>query len=599
MRDACWKPQSSPLDLPSATFGGQTGFASATASVSGRSSNIKAAASQRVAVLIPAFRPGHGLIGLVRELHAAGWQHVVVVDDGSGEPYAPLFREASLIPGVTVVDHAINLGKGAALKTGINAILCQDPEVAGIVTLDADGQHDPSDAARVRDKFLGHPDSLILGVRQFQAGVPLRSRLGNLVTRGALRTFVGRSLTDTQTGLRAIPRQLLPKLLKTAASGYEFELEMLIAAKHLGMTILEQPIRTIYEPGNPTSHFQPFLDSMRIYSVLLRFTTISIVTAVLDNLLFFLAFQFTGIVGWSQFSGRLAAMLFNYTAIRKAVFFSGERHAIVLPRYLLVVAINAFLSYLGIRQLSEALGFPVIPAKVLIESLLFLANFMLQRDFVFTKRKAAHEHQATDWDRYYRSPAVSARFTRQYTQAQLLRALRRHCGTGIRMVEVGGANSCFLDAILKEIRPARYTVIDRNRYGLSLLAGRLGTNSVVELREADVLSLKPAATEDAVMSIGLIEHFTPPGTRAAIDAHFQLLRPGGHAILTFPTPTLLYRLTRGVAELLGIWRFPDERPLEREEVAAVVETHGEIVFEKLLWPLVLTQRLMVVRKSTP
>src|SRR5437660_575900 len=80
------------------------------------------------------------------------------------------------------------------------------------------------------------------------------------------------------------------------ASGYEFELEMLIAAKHLGLTVLEEPIRTIYEPGNPTSHFQPLRDSMRIYFVLLRFGFISMMTAGLDNLAFYLFFHASGTV---------------------------------------------------------------------------------------------------------------------------------------------------------------------------------------------------------------------------------------------------------------------------------------------------------------
>jgi putative flippase GtrA len=169
------------------------------------------------------------------------------------------------------------------------------------------------------------------------------------------------------------------------AAGYDFELEMLIAAKHQGIRIVEQPIRTTYEPGNPTSHFHPLRDSMRIYFVLLRFSGISLITAALDNLTFFLVFHAFGSIAIAQASGRIAALLFNYRAVRRAVFFSDERHRVLLPRYLALVAANALISYTGIRILTSVSSIGVFPAKILIESMLFLANFTIQRDFIFTR----------------------------------------------------------------------------------------------------------------------------------------------------------------------------------------------------------------------
>jgi hypothetical protein len=94
--------------------------------------------------------------------------------------------------------------------------------------------------------------------------------------------------------LRAIPRAFLRRILKLPASGYEFELEMLIAAKHVGLRIIERPIRSIYEHGNPSSHSHPLRDSMRFGSVLLRFSAIGILTAVLDNVIFYVLYQKTG-----------------------------------------------------------------------------------------------------------------------------------------------------------------------------------------------------------------------------------------------------------------------------------------------------------------
>src|SRR5204863_7561474 len=127
---------------------------------------------------------------------------------------------------------------------------------------------------------------------------------------------------------------------------------------------------------------------------------------------------------------------------------------------------------------------------------------------------------------------------------------------------IGGANSCFIDAILAELRPRRYHVIDTNQYGLDLLRGRLGEHSPVILERGDVLTPPRALDADAVFSVGLIEHFDRERTRAAVLNHMSLVKPGGCVILSFPTPTWLYRAARSVTEFAGAWKFPDERPLE-------------------------------------
>jgi len=350
-----------------------------------------APARSGVAAIVPVYRPGAVLIDIVRALGAGDFEMIVVVDDGSGPLFAPIFarlRQPELrgLSRIEVIAHAVNLGKGSALKTGIDFVLRTGLDIAGVVTLDADGQHDPRDVLRISERFRERPDALVLGVRDFDGRVPMRSRLGNRITRRVMHAVMGRDLADSQTGLRAIPAALLPKLLTLPSSGYEFELEVLIAAKHHGVEVIEAPIRTIYEPGNPSSHFRPFFDSMRIYFVLLRFTLISIVTAGLDNLVFYLLFGATGNVLESQLGGRVLAVLFNYFAVRRAVFLSGERHGILLPRYLLVVAANVCLSYGGIELLTHTLALGVFPAKIAAETTLFLANFWLQRDFVFTRR---------------------------------------------------------------------------------------------------------------------------------------------------------------------------------------------------------------------
>ena len=555
-----------------------------------------------VPVLIPAYKPGQALSALVEQLISDACGPIVIVDDGSGSDFDIYFDRALRSDRVHLVRHAVNLGKGSALKTGMNYVLVHFPAAVGVVTADADGQHAAEDILRVAARLQANPNALIMGVRAFGGDVPLRSRIGNGLTRLLMRLLVGQSVADTQTGLRGVPRALISHLLRLQSSGYEFELEMLIVCKHQGWPVIQVPIRTIYLDGNRGSHFDPILDSMRIYFLLFRFSILSLLTAALDNVVFALILNSTGSIGQSQFAGRLVAMVFNYLGARKIVFHSQQRHAIVFPKYVTLVVFNGLLSYALIQLIHGRLGMGPIAAKVVAEGLLFLANFAIQRDFVFTRRQATNG--ATNWDKYYTSVPPTAKITRRYTTAMLLTAIERHglpkSDDGhLSILEIGGANSCFVDSILAAIGCARYDVVDTNRYGLKLLKDRMGDRSVVHVYEENVLGLKLDHTADVVFSVGLVEHFDPPQTREAVLAHFDALRPGGTAIITFPTPTLLYRITRSLIEMIGMWKFPDERPLEPLEVITAIGDRADILFQKTLWPLILTQYMIVARKRIP
>ena len=335
-------------------------------------------------VLIPAYKPGPDFPGLISDLVRLGVERICVVDDGSGVWFRARFDETAQHPQVQIVRHAINLGKGAALKAGINAILCDFPDVSVVVTADADGQHAPEDIIAVAQKACENPGALVLGSRVFAEDVPLRSKLGNNATKIVLRIVAGQKLSDTQTGLRAIPAHLLPDLLKVPSQGYEFELDMLLLSRNRRLRILEQPIRTIYLHGNASSHFNPLLDSMRIYFVLLRFAMISMCTAVLDNLLFSVVYAYTGSKGLSQIVGRLGAMAFNFTSVKRMVFNSRGRLLREFLQYAALVAVSGTVSYLLIVLFTSRFGIGVLKAKLLAEGMLFLANFLVQRDIIFT-----------------------------------------------------------------------------------------------------------------------------------------------------------------------------------------------------------------------
>jgi SAM-dependent methyltransferase len=203
----------------------------------------------------------------------------------------------------------------------------------------------------------------------------------------------------------------------------------------------------------------------------------------------------------------------------------------------------------------------------------------------------------TDWDSYYARPYRTASLTRKHTSSVLVDLMRRNDGAHASILEFGGANSCFIDQILEEVKPARYDVIDSNQLGLDLLKSRYSRDNRVSVSLGDVLSAStPEGLYDIVFSVGLIEHFDPAGTAEAVSAHFRYLRPGGTAIITFPTPTWLYRSVRGLAEMTNNWIFHDERPLRLPEFERAVADMGEIKSARILWPLILTQYCVEVRK---
>lgn len=181
----------------------------------------------QVALLIPAYKPDRRLPAMLHNLAERHPGPIVVVDDGCGPGFLDVFQQCSAINRVKVLRNAVNIGKGGALKNGINYILTAHPETIGIVTADADGQHAVDDIIAVARRFHDFPDALILGAREFGKNIPFRSKFGNTVSRHLYRMLLNLRLSDTQTGLRAIPLNLAKACLQIRSNRYEFETEQL------------------------------------------------------------------------------------------------------------------------------------------------------------------------------------------------------------------------------------------------------------------------------------------------------------------------------------------------------------------------------------
>lgn len=549
--------------------------------------------------LIPAYKPTPGLLGIVRELGESGTFHAIVcVDDGSGMEYRHLF-DALEGMGVTVLRHATNLGKGNALKTGINHIAVNHPEAVGAVTLDADGQHLAKDCIAVAKALQAGGRELVLGVRAFDGeSVPFRSRFGNTVTRSVARFLAGVDITDTQTGLRGIPSFLFTSLLRLKSGGYDFELDMLMTVCEQKIPLRQLPIETVYIANNATSSFNPFWDSIKIYMVFLRFNISALLTFAIDYLVFGAFFALSSSVGLSIVFARLCAGAFNYTVNREIVFRSTQRHSVTLLLYALTVLLMGSIAYVSIKALAAS-GTNVYAAKIFIECVLFLFSFIIQRELIFTKQKdAPGEMRVTDWCTYYDTRSTCSDITSKLAFASFKKDMARFAPGLKSLVELGGANSIFYDRFKSLFPHARLSLVDRCA-PTEAFARKISGDPNTAYIQRDILQddlTEYHETADCVISFGLIEHFDEADTATMIDRHFALARPGGTVYISFPTPTWLYRLTRGLLEFIGRWPFHDERPLTFDEVLRTASRHGTILKQGMSYRLGLTQGIVVVRK---
>lgn len=240
-----------------------------TSSPSAAPIDARARFPSSVAALIPAWNPPSILVGLTQELIGHGCGTIVVVDDGSGVERQEIFEEISDGSAVTVLHHPKNAGKGSALKTGLRHLLAHHPHCAGVVTADADGQHTSADIVRVA-RSLADCGRFVLGTRSLHQNVPLRSKLGNTLTRRLFRWLTRTCVSDTQSGLRGFPMPIVAELIRLPGDRYEYEMTVLAYLCQSMRSPMEVPISTVYLDGNRSSHFDPVRDSMRVYSVLLR-----------------------------------------------------------------------------------------------------------------------------------------------------------------------------------------------------------------------------------------------------------------------------------------------------------------------------------------
>jgi glycosyltransferase involved in cell wall biosynthesis len=345
-----------------------------------------------IALLIPIYQPKEDTLAFLRSFGSSDFAKIVVVDDGSGEAYAELFKAIAALPNFEVLSYPTNGGKGHAIKYGFSYLIAHYPEIGGIVTADGDGQHAKSDILKVRDALSANPTSLIMGVRDFSGkDVPTHNRLGNKFSAGYFHLATGVKLSDTQTGLRGIPSCLDRLAVTSKGERYDYEMNFLLEAVKEA-PLVSVSIATIYD-GNKSSHFHPFRDSYRIYKTPILYLLVAVASWAIDLGLFTL---FSGVFAddlWEKIllatvSARLVSGAFNFLLNTFVVFSFDGGFWRKLGRYSLLFFINMGLSF-GLVTAFDYLPASLTVIKVIVDLCLFIVNYFVQLTWVYAFEKQA------------------------------------------------------------------------------------------------------------------------------------------------------------------------------------------------------------------
>ncbi|MEG3028986.1 MAG: bifunctional glycosyltransferase family 2/GtrA family protein [Oscillospiraceae bacterium] len=346
-----------------------------------------------IKILIPSLDPDGKLLGVVKELVASTDFDLILLDDGSGKEGRNIFDELEKNDRCTILRHAINLGKGRALKDGFNYILNTYPQCLGVVTVDGDGQHLTKDIVLCAKALYDHPKSLVLGSRDFDGkDVPTKSSFGNKVTRQTMKLLCGVNIPDTQTGLRGISADFMKLLMTVPGERFEFETNMLLCAKENNIPFEIVTIDTVYLEGNATTHFNPLKDSFKIYSIFIKFLVSSSSSFLIDVTLFTILATFLRDIAplyyifVSTAVARVVSAVFNYNLNKKTVFKNFEHNPLIVVKYILLCIVQLCLSAFFVEKLYYLLRINESIVKIMIDMILFFISFTIQREWVFRSK---------------------------------------------------------------------------------------------------------------------------------------------------------------------------------------------------------------------
>jgi len=360
----------------------------------------------KISVVLPSLDPDEKLVAVIDGLLEYGFTDIILVNDGSKPENLHYFEDAAARhPEIHLLHHEVNKGKGAALKNAFRWFLQNRPDGLGVVTVDGDNQHHPADTRACCEHMLntGH---CVLGCRDFdQEDVPARSSFGNKTTSMIFKIFVGMTISDTQTGLRALPRDVLEPLVDVYGDRFEYETNMLLAFKTYAIPFDEVKIRTVYIEENKSSHFRVIHDSWRIYKLILahffRYTVSSLISAVVDTGAYSLLtallkgiFQGLALTAAAGVGARVISSLLNFYMNKRLVFRTNVSTGKAMLRYYMlalpqmaaqVLLTQGAYALLGISDSANGLR-TLIYAVVM--AVLYFLSFVIQQRWVFAPQKS-------------------------------------------------------------------------------------------------------------------------------------------------------------------------------------------------------------------
>ncbi|MBQ0014301.1 MAG: bifunctional glycosyltransferase family 2/GtrA family protein [Oscillospiraceae bacterium] len=354
-------------------------------------------------VIIPSLNPDEHLKETIAGLKEAGFRAFIIVDDGSDDEHQQYFPEKA--NDTVVLHHETNLGKGAALKTAFKYIEETTKNIKYMVTVDGDGQHAPEDAKKCVEALGNNTNAVVLGARCFKEdNVPLRSKIGNNITLFVFHKLCGIKISDTQTGLRAFSTALIPSLLTIEGDRFEYETNMLLKFKQRGVEILEVPIQTVYIEENHASHFRTVQDSFLVYKFILAYVASSAISFIVDVALFHLLCKVFAFLPVTQMTflatgiARLFSSLLNYNLNKRKVFDyedpeEKKKDHTLIKYYALAIpqmCISASLVTLIVYFLPKLAAIETL-IKIIVDAIIFLVNYRVQRVWVFTSAPASND----------------------------------------------------------------------------------------------------------------------------------------------------------------------------------------------------------------
>ena len=229
-------------------------------------------------------------------------------------------------------------------------------------------------------------------------GIPARSVFGNKMTAFVFKYLCGIRITDTQTGLRAFPKEHIGLLLNTDGERFEYETNVLLEMHRNKFSFKEQRIKTVYIDNNSETHFNPFKDSIKIYAVIIKFMLSSGLSSIIDILVFTLinmlipdAMDEKLRVFVATFGARLISSLGNFFTNRTRVFKCNDGLGGTMLRYYILCAVQTLCSYGLVALLSSFIpdGWRLLQSaiKIVVDVVLFFLSFRIQRDWVFHTNK--------------------------------------------------------------------------------------------------------------------------------------------------------------------------------------------------------------------